>query len=617
MNGLWEAHSGLDTKDWTTEAMPGIVGIIGKGPRGRHEGDLKRMIDCMIHEPFYRSGSYINEELGLYVGWTCHQDSYADSMPITNDTGEIILLFTGEHFSDDGYGEPSKATVLLQRYEEKGEVFLEELNGWFAGLLVDLRKSKVFLFNDRYAMRRIHYHQIDDVFLFGSEAKSLLKIRPELRQLDMQSFGELISCNCVLEGRTLFRGISLLPGGIVWSWTEGVGPAKNVYFKPSDWETLAEIEERTFYNRLKETVMRVIPRYFREKGRIGMSLTGGLDSRMMMACLNPDPGTVSCYTFGGQKDMLDITIARDVAKVCGQTHTTIRLDDSFLSEFSRWAEKTIYITDGSVDVSSAHDMYLNRMAREVAPIRITGKFGSEVIRDHTMFNASPYAGGLFQGDLRPFIYRAVETLREVKKGHPISVAVFKDFPWREFSKITIEDSQSTFRSPYMDNDLVRLMYCAPSGVRASNWPQRRIIRECNPHLSALISDRGYGEQANPFIARAIELSYKTLFKLDYAYFFALPHWLTRFDSLCLTINGGKPLLGQSQKFEFYRGWYHRQAANYVKEILLDPRALQRPYYDRKYLERMVQTHTRGTHNYTNEITKALSLELTHRLLLDM
>lgn len=592
--------------------MPGLVGIIGNGSPRKHVHDLQQMMNCMNQESFYRSGSYVNEDLGVFVGWTCHQDSFSDCLPIINERKDVVLLFAGEHFSDA----VPRAAAFLQRYEDKGESFLEDLNGWFTGVLIDLRKAKVMLFNDRYAMRRVYYHQDREVFLFGSEAKPLLKIKPELRQLDLQSLGELIRCNCVLEGRTLFQGISLLPGGIVWSWVDKVGPTQDVYFKPSDWENLAEMDESEFYGALKETVMKVIPRYFQETGRVGMSLTGGLDSRMMMACLNPAPRTVACYTFGGQKDMLDITIARKVAEVCGQTHTTIRLDDSFLTEFPKWAEQTIRITDGSVDVSNAHDLYLNRMGRKLAPIRITGKFGSEVIRDHTMFNASRYNGGLFQGDLRPFIHRAVETLTTVKKGHPVSVAVFKDFPWREYSKITIEDSQSTFRSPYLDNDLVGLMYRAPSRVRSSNWPQRRIIRECNPQLSTLISDRGYGEQTNPFVAKVIELSYKTLFKFDYAYFFALPHWLTRVDSALLAMNGGKPVLGQSQKFEFYRGWYHRHVANYVKDILLDSRTTQRPYYDKKYLEMMVQTHTKGTHNFTDEITKALSLELTHRLLLD-
>ena len=596
--------------------MPGIVGIIGQGNRGKHEHDLKLMLDCTMHEPFYRSGFYINAELGVYAGWTCHRDSYADCMPAMNERKDVVLLFTGEHFPAGFDGQIQRADALVRQYELQGEGILKELNGWFAGLLIDLRRSKVILFNDRYGMQRVYYHEGKDDLLFGSEAKSLLKVRPELRKLDLRGVGELISCNCVLENRTIFPGISLLPGAAAWTWDKGAGPARNAYFKASEWESLPPLDEGTFLGRLSETVKTVIPRYFREKGRVGMSLTGGLDSRMMMACLNPAPGELPCYTFGGQKDMLDITIAREIADVCRQTHQVVRLGPSFFSEFPRLAEKTIYVTDGSLDVSSTHDMYFNKLAREIAPIRVTGKFGSEVIRDHTMFNAGVYEGGLFQPELQSWVAKAVGTLDVAKNGHKLSVALFKDFPWREYNKIAVEQSQSIFRSPYMDNDLVELIYRAPAGLRSSNQPQRRIIRDCNPKLSAIISDRGYGEHTNPFVSKILELYYYVLFKADYTYVYALPHWLTRLDTICMAMNGGRPLVGGSQKFEYYRIWYRREIAGYVKEVLLDPRTLARPFFNRKFLEMIVQTHTEGTRNHMNEITKALSLELTHRLLID-
>ncbi len=605
--------------------MPGIVGIIGKGSRGKHERDLKVMIDCMMHEPFYKNGSYVNEQLGLYVGWTCHPGSYSDCMPVVNEKKDIVLIFSGEHFADrsttqklNGWGYPDgpKADAFLQMYEDEGETFLRRLNGWFCGVLVDLRKSKVILFNDRYGMQRVYYHEGRESFLFGSEAKSLLRIKPELRQIDMQGMGELISCNCVFENRTLFPGIFLLPGGAAWTWGRGSGLSKNAYFKPSEWESLPPLDGETFCEQLNEMVRKVIPRYFREKGQVGMSLTGGLDSRMIMACLNPASGELPCYTFGGAKDMLDISIAGKVATVCGQTHTVLRLGSSFFSEFPRLAEKTIYLTDGSLDISSTHDMYFNKLARAIAPIRVTGKFGSEVIRDHTMFNAGLYSSELFCHDFKPHVEKAVGTLGDVKKGHKLSVAVFKDFPWREYSKIVIEQSQSTFRSPYMDNDLVELIYRAPAGVRATNQPQRQIIRECNSQLSAIISDRGYGEQMNPVVSKFLELYYYMLFKAEYTYVYALPHWLTRLDTMCLSINGGRPLVGASQKFEYYRIWFQRELSDYVKEVLLDPQTAKRPYFDMKSLEMMVQTHTNGTRNYMSEINKAMSLELTHRLLID-
>ena len=596
--------------------MPGIVGVIGKGSRGKNEHDLHEMIDCMMHEPFYKKGHYIDEALGVYVGWTCHQDSFADCMPATNEKKDVVLLFTGEHFADQPSAQDYRASALVRRYEVEGEAFVKGLNGWFSGLLIDSRQSKVILFNDRYAMQRIYFNEGRDTFLFGSEAKSLLRIRPELRQLDMQGLGELISCNCVLEGRTIFPKITLLPGAAMWTWEKGLGLAKHRYFDANEWESLPPLDEKSFSSRLSDTVRAVIPRYFREKGRVGMSLTGGLDSRMMMACLNPLPGELPCYTFGGKKDMLDITIARKIAEVCGQTHKVLRIGPAFFSDFPSLAEKTIYVTDGTLDVSSTHDMYFNKLAREIAPIRVTGKFGSEVIRDHTMFNAGRYGGGLFHPDLQSCIAKAVGTLDDVKKGHRLSIAVFKDFPWREYSKIALEQSQSIFRSPYMDNDLVELMYQAPADFRSSNQPQRRIIREGDPKLSAIISDRGYGEQTNPLVSKFLELYYYALFKADYTYVYALPHWLTRLDTILMSINGGRPLVGGSQKFEYYRIWYRRELSNYVKDVLLDPKTLTRPYFDKKFLEMIVHTHTKGTRNYMSEITKAMSLELTHRLLVD-
>ena len=92
--------------------MPGIVGIIGKGPRAKHEGDLKLMLDCMMHEPFYGSGTYVNESLGVYVGWTCHHDSFADCLPAMNGSKDVILVFAGEDFSEAS--EPRrKASALV------------------------------------------------------------------------------------------------------------------------------------------------------------------------------------------------------------------------------------------------------------------------------------------------------------------------------------------------------------------------------------------------------------------------------------------------------------------------------------------------------------------------
>jgi len=53
--------------------------------------------------------------------------------------------------------------------------------------------------------------------------------------------------------------------------------------------------------------LNILPRYFNSKEPIGMSLTGGLDIRMIMVCINQPPESLPCYTFGGMyRDSFDI-----------------------------------------------------------------------------------------------------------------------------------------------------------------------------------------------------------------------------------------------------------------------------------------------------------------------
>ena len=74
-------------------------------------------------------------------------------------------------------------------------------------------------------------------------------------------------------------------------------------------------------------------------------------------------------------------------------------------------------------------------------------------------------------------------------------------------------------------------------------------------------------------------------------------------------------LGRHKVFHF-RIWYRDVLAGYVREMLLDPRSLSRPYIDRKGLEAIVEGHLKGNRNYTTDLHKALTLEIVHRLFLD-
>src|ERR1044071_1807641 len=145
--------------------MPGITGFVGTGSPNERKMALELMVTSMMHEPFFTSGTYVDERLGLYAGWTAHKDSFGDCLPIWNETRDVCLIFAGEEFTepDEIKGLKSRghqfdlgnASYLVHLYEELGEKFLTRLNGWFSGVLIDLRTNQVTLFNDRYGVNRV------------------------------------------------------------------------------------------------------------------------------------------------------------------------------------------------------------------------------------------------------------------------------------------------------------------------------------------------------------------------------------------------------------------------------------------------------------------------------
>ena len=182
--------------------MPGIVGIISRQPAAEKARQVKAMAATLRHEPFYKAGDFAAPDLGVHAGWTAHEGSFAAGQVFQNESQDVALIFSGECFIDaaaknqlrqGGHSfSETGGEALVHLYEEQGDHFFGKLNGLFSGLLIDRRKKKVFLFNDRYGMERIYWHETHDGFYFASEAKALLRVRPELREFDRQGVAEFL-----------------------------------------------------------------------------------------------------------------------------------------------------------------------------------------------------------------------------------------------------------------------------------------------------------------------------------------------------------------------------------------------------------------------------------------
>ena len=597
--------------------MPGIVGIVKRGSHEEARKDLDLMIEAMRHENYYAGNQFVNKDLGLYLGWLSHPRSLGDYMPLTSCDGRFVLVMIGENFPDAGvYGSlkgqdalRADAQNLLTMYEQSEDKLLESLNGWFSGVAVDLALRKITLFNDRYAMSRIYFHEGEDEFAFAAEAKSLLKVRPSLRAIDPEAFAQSLRYNCVMGNKTLFKGVSLLPAASVWTFTGSAVPRKRRYFDYSDWEQQPTLNANEFYEKFDNTVAEIFPRYMEGPSQVGLSLTSGLDTRVILAAAGSEKRILPCYTFGGLwGETFDVRAARKLATMSGLPHEYIRITEPFLNQFAAYAEKSVYISDGTHDAFGAHDVYFNEVAHKIAPIRLTGKFGSEVVRERRLIPKGDFPRHLLQPWLGPYLDNAPFLDKVAHSKNPLTRVVSEDIPWYEYGRVSVEQSKVTMRTPYLDNSLVKLMYQAPLGVRSSRDLQVRYIQSVSRALADVPTNMGRMANDSQPMGRVIYTLYWALFKAEYFYLYATPHWITRIDRKLGALNLERIITGR-QKFEAYRIWIKTHLAESIREILLNPNARCTEFFDKSSVERAVKGHTAGTHNYFYEINKMLTLEL--------
>jgi asparagine synthase (glutamine-hydrolysing) len=606
--------------------MPGIVGLITKRPREWAEPQLARMVEALRHESFYTSGTWIDGSLGVYVGWVARKNSFAEGMPLLNEEGTACLVFSGEEFPEPGIANRLKQAghdvrldgpgYLIHLYEDDPG-FIKTLNGQFHGLLTDRAQGTATLFNDRFGMHRFYFHEAKDGFYFAAEAKAILAVRPELRVADPRSLGELASCGCVLENRTLFQGIHLLPAASAWVFRNGSCVQRDTYFQPREWEEQEPLELEEFYQGLREVLSQNLSRYLNGREAVGLALTGGLDTRVILAWRKAAPGSLPCYTWGGTyRKSQDVVIGRKVAAVCGQPYQVVTVGNEFLSNFPRYAERSIYLTDCCVDVSRSPDLFVSEKARAIAPVKVVGTYGSELLRHAIMFKAGEPTPGLFRPEFLSSIRQARDTYNELLRDHPLTFVAFRQSPWYHHGILGLEETQLTVRSPYLDNNFVEAAYREPRPPVTCPDVRPRLIADANPALARIRSDRGIYPASNGPLAAAVRAYLEFTFKSEYAYDYGMPQWVAKFDHMFAPLHMERLFLGR-HKFAHFRVWYRDKLADYVKQMLLDPRTLSRPYVERNGVEAMVRGHLKGDQNFTTEIHRMLTLELFHRLFVDM
>jgi asparagine synthase (glutamine-hydrolysing) len=556
------------------------------------------------------------------VGWSLRADGTAPYAPVWNDTHDVVLFQSGEAMVD------TKGLTLLHLYASDGTAGLARLSGSFAGLIVDLRQRAGFLFNDRLGLHRMHVHATPRAFYFATQAKALLAVLPQTRALDNLALAHLHTVGCVMGTQTLFKGIECLPPSAVWTLLPQARVQRLAYFSPSTWEQQALLSPQDFDDKLRAVMAQVMPRYFQgplldaphdtPQGaqKVGMSLTGGLDGRMVLAWSRQAKGTLPCYTFGGTvRDCADVRLARQIAQLRGQSHQTIEIGADFLRQFTSLAAQAVHASDGTMDVTGGVEWYANAAAKRIAPVRMTGNYGSEIMRGNVAFKPNALATAWVAPEQRLLLEEARQTYLDARRCHDLSFIAFRQVPWHHQARYAVERSQLTVRSPFLDPSLVGLMYQAPLTARTGYRNALQLVHDGDASLSSIPTDRGLLHAASDR-RNAWQQGVKNFSaKVEYAFDYGMPPWLVKTTRALAPLGLERHFLGH-HKFYHFRRWYRDALAQDVQALLLNNTALGRTYYRRDAVQTMVREHVDGRANHTLALHRALSHELVHQQLLN-
>jgi len=600
--------------------MPGIFGIISPKPPDQLAPLMGTMLETMNYEDFYSTGQYRSADLSASIGWVCHQNSFSDCLPIKNEKKDITLLFFGENNFDKSDISQLKsknhvfnqwnASYIVHLYEEEGVNSFSKLNGIFCGALIDNRQKKIFLFNDRYGFEKIFYYRDRDGFFFSSEAKALLSILPQTRHIHLGSLAEHIFQNSITEYKSLFKNILIAPEASLIEFQPDRGPVFKKYFDFKEFANQPYIEDSSFHYKINNVFHNILPKYLRSKHKIGIPITDNRYTRALIPNLTLSSDRTFGYAFSGlQKSSFDADFCKTISNLLNIDHHIYRVDSSFYDQIPDWFDKTIYTSDGYCDLESAYYLSLNKQIRNHANVKVTGNH-ADLFFPVLGIEKNPSKDLLISNHKMRKIFDQHFLDHSVLNTHKDKFNP-KHMEDTKYGHYVCERSQIPERAPFIDNDLIRVLYQAKPGISS----QRIILETLFSNIEKPLKNDKDNIIENSFMnifSKNTDTLCKRIHKeIEYQYIYKLPSLISKID-YSLRKTKIKSILSERFYLLNYRIIFRDNLSSYLRDTILCPNSYIRSFTKTKKVKKIIDYHLRGDSNYIGPIKQLLAIELLNK-----
>jgi asparagine synthase (glutamine-hydrolysing) len=627
--------------------MCGIVGFVNADGSRVDRSLLERMNAAIKHRGPDEEGYLCEGGVALAMQRLAIIDLAGGRQPIHNADRTKWIVFNGEIYNYRNLRKDLEARghqlytnsdteAILRLYEDHGPDCVQQLRGMFAFAIWDSVDRSLFVARDRVGKKPLLYsHRPNGDLVFGSEFTALLEHPAVSRDIDHEAIDAYLSYSCVPAPMTAYKEVRKLEPGHWLRWKAGKIQTQRYWLpdfsKKIDISEADAIEETTRLLR-ESTRLRMI-----SEVPLGAFLSGGVDSSTVVALMAQESSTpVKTFSIGfEEEDYSELKYARTVAQHVGAEHHEFVVKPDALEILPTLVE---HYGEPYADSSAVPTYYVSRETRKHVTVALNGDGGDE-----------SFAG-----------YERYVAMRMAESYHKIPAFLRKPFiefpasliPTSEIKRSRVRDAKRFLRAASMSKVERYVQWnSAFDRTAKADLYTREFRQTLNGHDASDVLGQWFAKangsgiiDSTMMVDQMTYLPNDLLVKVDIASMANslearspfLDHKVIEFAATLpekLKVGGAdtksflkKVAARLVPKEVIYRRkmgfgvpvgkWFRSEMKEFVREVLLSDRALNRGIIRPKAIRRYVEEHTEARQDHAFRLWTLLMLELWFRRFID-